>query len=69
LNKFLQADLGGDFLDRLLNRLEKTLAFDLSSPEQSDHLTLLIVEQIWRLTITGRGWSTTKIFPQKGTFF
>jgi len=37
--------------------------FDQSSPEQSDHLSLLIDKKMWWSTKIGRGWSGTPIFP------
>jgi hypothetical protein len=41
----------------------KNARFDQSSPEQSDHLTLLIVKKILWSTKIGRGWSGTPVFP------
>ena len=41
----------------------KNARLDQSSPEQSDHLTLLIVKIILRSTKISRGWSRTSVFP------
>jgi hypothetical protein len=40
----------------------KNARFDQSSPEQNDHLTLLIVKKILWSTKIGRGWSRTPVF-------
>jgi hypothetical protein len=41
--------------------VDKTLA--LSSPDRSNHLTLLIVKKILWSTTIGKGWSRTSVFP------
>jgi len=43
----------------------KTGVLDQSSPEQNDHLTLLIVKKILWSAKIGRGWSRTPVFPEK----
>jgi len=45
----------------------KNARFDQSSPEQNDHLALLIVKKILWSTKIGRGWSRTPVFPVIGS--